>query len=812
VYLFWVYKTKYVKRTDFPPALVSLLCNEKIRKVGSNIQVDVKNLKDDFGIEVKGAVPLAPLCKQAGFIKTARASLLKMCIVVLGRRLDKDEGSARFSKWSRESLTTKQKEYAARDAKASREVFCKVIGRAFSAPFGSISLDVDPGPSPTSSHATLSPRDDRPLTRVLLDPFHAMKRILDAAPKLHPVRHLFVNAIRDAIFMINPEDRQLVSEYLATKNLEFNDVYHSNPDSIMKFLRRWIPGPEQLERRLQAAIDTFKHPRFNDPETGRSIVVEAVEEELANLLKHVQKGCLSDPARMNLYFQVGTSNGLPRYRCIRGTNDVEGSVHSKLVKKLTMWNAGPRLGNCVLAILRDRHNIRASEKYRDGFPKVGHYAHWLLDDLRALSQRVYGEPAFTWWPVTTTSPNPNEAFGIAPCFPPGHADYEEKVDMIRIKKYTPSIQYLAITTRATIPFLPVRSKEECRLYKTAISRYIPHGATRSTAIDFETFASDWNQGHLLFAGQRISPDGRTIMKKLAEHLKSHFNTYFRNLFARSITRINANSIRTLWEVFHDTSDVPENDMAPNIPIGVTHTCSVEQSLLWSAEASVTSLALAAIGEATEIQISAADIQRIAAGVSGSSRRAESVVDAVLARVAYEAHHEEVLQSVTPAVVQQISLSPAPAPAAPMAIAPRPTPTALEPQVVPERSNDPVSVVSPSDQQVLAIIPSRYRPILPLQFMPPSQAVVLAPESSTSLPISSTRTLVAASGRSNRTCQDCGRTRREHPVHGKCEGGLSSRTCSHLGNPLPGYPRQRKSNNRTVNAPQTNRVVAPTEPN
>lgn len=835
IYLFWVYKLRCNTKTDFPAALVEILTDERVRKVGSCIHVDVKNLMDDFGIEVKNAVSLGPICKQAGFIRDARASLLRMAIAVLGRKLDKSDGSPRYSSWSGASLSAKQKHYAARDAKASLSIYEKAKDRAANAPFGTIMLEENPGPSPTSSHATVSPRDHLPLTRVLLDAFHAMKRITDAAPKLHSSHLKFVRALRDAIFKVHPEDQQRVSDYLATKRKTFDDVYTNNPDSILCYLRRKIPDPEALEEALQQLIEEFQKESYNDPQTDKPIVTEAVLEQVDNLLKHVRKGCLSDPEGIPLYYQVGTKNGLPVYRCARGTSDVEGAVHSKLIKKLTMWNAGPRLGDALLAILRDRFNIRASERFRDNFMKTGHYAHWLYDDLRDLTQRLYGEPSFTWWPATTTSPNPDEVFGIVPCFPPDHPDYEENVCMDIVATYTPSIRFLAIRTHATIPFLPVKTPEECWLYACVVSRYIPHGAMKSAAIDYERFAEDWNNGRLQVGRQRFKPDGRTILKKLPINLQSHFGDFYSGLLTRNITRINAQSLRNLHEILRDAANISLEDMEPAIPTEVTHTCSVEQSLLWSARACVTSLALAAVGEATNIEVSTSEILSVAGSTASRQHSADAVgapafrmppastgtsVPTIAARpVQAPAVPRQANAAAAPPLQPNASAAPLPQPTNPQRTQLRPTnpqqtqlrpmnpqqtrlqpvpPVARVPQtmvpgaIVPNANSHPSLVSLAGRLAAIGPLPlqlqSPFRPPLQLQFMAPVQTMMSAPRPLTHLPISSTQTAMVATGRTNRRCLTCGRAPVQPDGQPGCSGGLSYRECSHPNNPLPGFPK------------------------
>jgi hypothetical protein len=69
-------------------------------------------------------------------------------------------------------------------------------------------------------------------------------------------------------------------------------------------------------------------------------------------------GHVSDPIGIPLYYKIkNDANGLPIYRCARGTNAVEGDVHMNIFKKFGSYNASPELAEACLADYRLRHNI-----------------------------------------------------------------------------------------------------------------------------------------------------------------------------------------------------------------------------------------------------------------------------------------------------------------------------------------------------------------------------------------------------------------------------------------------------------------------
>lgn len=79
-----------------------------------------------------------------------------------------------------------------------------------------------------------------------------------------------------------------------------------------------------------------------------------------NILELVRNGYVSDVPGVALYILLGfdaKAGGLPIYRCIRGTNMVEGGVHTHLRAKLPSRGASVRhMVACLLDFVL-RHNL-----------------------------------------------------------------------------------------------------------------------------------------------------------------------------------------------------------------------------------------------------------------------------------------------------------------------------------------------------------------------------------------------------------------------------------------------------------------------
>jgi hypothetical protein len=111
---------------------------------------------------------------------------------------------------------------------------------------------------------------------------------------------------------------------------------------------------------------------MRDATTGQPLFRKA--DYQISILKHAAKGCFSDPPGIvqkikcshlivlgsQFYFQKLHTYGLTEYRCVRGTNNVEGGVHQNILMAFSSFSASPELADALLAEFRHRHNQRAS--------------------------------------------------------------------------------------------------------------------------------------------------------------------------------------------------------------------------------------------------------------------------------------------------------------------------------------------------------------------------------------------------------------------------------------------------------------------
>lgn len=165
---------------------------------------------------------------------------------------------------------------------------------------------------------------------------------------------------------------------------------------------------------------------------------------------------------VQLYYVRKQEDGLNIYRCARGTNSDEGSIHQKIVQAFGTFNAGPALADDLLAEFRHRHNEDANRRNRPNYMDFGHYDTWIVDDLQNIMMQLgYPDPFPNWVNGSSFRPT-GEKFGIVPL-----ADIPEhmKYDSSRNDGMTPTNQRLAMKMNTRFPFLPIQNEEERRLYR-----------------------------------------------------------------------------------------------------------------------------------------------------------------------------------------------------------------------------------------------------------------------------------------------------------------------------------------------------------
>ena len=132
--------------------------------------------------------------------------------------------------------------------------------------------------------------------------------------------------LRDAIFVFNTDDVKAVTQVLQLKGRSFQDMLDENPKWILKRVRRTVPPPAQLYFAVKEVYDHCAD--ILDAKTSKPFFDFAAKQQATRNLKLIKEGWVSDPPDVQLYFDIGVDEqGLRIYRCVRGTNSVEGNFH-----------------------------------------------------------------------------------------------------------------------------------------------------------------------------------------------------------------------------------------------------------------------------------------------------------------------------------------------------------------------------------------------------------------------------------------------------------------------------------------------------
>ncbi|KAJ3003775.1 UNVERIFIED_CONTAM: hypothetical protein HDU68_005503, partial [Siphonaria sp. JEL0065] len=159
-------------------------------------------------------------------------------------------------------MSKEQKEYAARDAWAGLLIYLKLVNtpdKVFSRQTLSTAEPFNPTileePIPVDNQSPMSSADslfcrllevEQGVT-VKFDSIHGIMRV--ELPKKHPLAGVFLllKKMRDAFFILDPDDVRRVDEYLRKEKITtFEEELLRNPDWCLKHVRCYIPEPEEL--------------------------------------------------------------------------------------------------------------------------------------------------------------------------------------------------------------------------------------------------------------------------------------------------------------------------------------------------------------------------------------------------------------------------------------------------------------------------------------------------------------------------------------------------------------------------------------
>lgn len=216
----------------------------------------------------------------------------------------------------------------------------------------------------TNTSSEVGGQNQRVYTRVIKDIFHLMDIIKPY--KRHGLYEEFTRRFSDSLFTIDENDERKVKDALERNGESWATKMKYDRNWIWKRVKRNVASPNILLPTLKALFLCFGPLKCS--KSGRTLFDKVAWKQAASVLKTVQLGHASDPPGVQLYYKLGKKDhyGLDLYRCIRGTNSLEGGVHQNLIRKFGSFGAGPELADAMLAEYRLRHNFDVGTMNRLG--------------------------------------------------------------------------------------------------------------------------------------------------------------------------------------------------------------------------------------------------------------------------------------------------------------------------------------------------------------------------------------------------------------------------------------------------------------
>lgn len=291
---------------------------------------------------------------------------------------------------------------------------------------------------------------------VKLDALHAHQRITRTVRKDHGAFRLFAARLRDALMMPLKGDVEIVKQRLiglgVVTEAGWKEHFGRNYTAVTRICRREIPKPSVLMQRMRAVERTFA--RIKDAETGQPLFMALTWKRWKALMRHVEKGCLSDPPPdyVSLYHKVGIRrDGTDILSCARGTSDlkvgptnsvsggyIEGGeekddlvlttpptytqhthpkktqgCHQEMARLSGGKNTGPEM---MLGMFKEsayRWNLGQDARHHGLDPALrGHFEHFVVEEIQVLTEGWFDDPLYPGWRSTKDFADTGETFGV----------------------------------------------------------------------------------------------------------------------------------------------------------------------------------------------------------------------------------------------------------------------------------------------------------------------------------------------------------------------------------------------------------------
>ncbi|KAJ7170171.1 hypothetical protein C8R46DRAFT_1266577 [Mycena filopes] len=450
-------------------------------------------------------------------------------------------------------------------------------------------------------------------SRVIKDAFHIFNMFYISV--VHGLRVEFARALRDAIFIPDASDKSRIEAWGRRQSppIGWDAIRRSSPKWLWRRCKRIIPPPEELYPLVAKVFQIFGH--LKDAKTGLPLFNSAAWAVAKNILELIQKGFLSDPPGISLYYVLGyDKDGLTLYRCFRGTNMTEGGVHTHLRSRLPTSGASVRHINASLRDFILRHNLVVGTFNSTGHRFNGHYSIWLTNEIQELlsylEDVLINPRPLTGWVNGNLYLPTNEVSGVLPIpndirIKSGMAEFQSSLDSTRLHHHLAALQ----GTRKAV--LPVHNTAEKDLFRSLMLGPNTPG-NFSSSRQVENTVKIWN------ATADAQDD---IYYKLAEQLKVYYSgDYQTNTNAKQTHAISAKVRAPLMKEIHDPRRL---ELAPPVPQTALTPHSVLSGML-----SLTPVDEAAADSSTTTQ--APPSMNLVGGLSSGAASAATIAGTVFA--------------------------------------------------------------------------------------------------------------------------------------------------------------------------------------
>lgn len=342
-------------------------------------------------------------------------------------------------------------------------------------------------------------------------------------PTKHEAKKGYFVALREAFLVWDKDRMQELEDLMRGGGMtddKIKNARYFNASLFKGCINRHVPPPSTLYWRVRAVFAMYGS--IIDSKTNKPLFNAAAWKKANRVLKEILLGYYSDPPGMEMYTKKlkpdesvkRNKYGMEVIECMRGTNRTE-AFHKNLMMTFRGWQTGVRMFTCLLAERRHRHNHRCSELRRLGFPIVGHFDTWLIDQLQNLVMQNRGSQLFPDWSNASDYKTTNESFDTIALHSAEVHDaiksrWENGVDKASVK-LTDDQSFMCRVMGVDLPFLPFSTDEERKQF--ALCVLDPNFPDRD-----EDAAIAWCN----------YVDGKVIFPKLPVHIRNYRERFERN--------------------------------------------------------------------------------------------------------------------------------------------------------------------------------------------------------------------------------------------------------------------------------------------